>query len=147
MSEPRQSTSHALWAAVVVLLAYAVLPSWVGEYFPLNRFDLFAFSEPRDSRLVVVDSDDRLSEVWGWSGWACEPPRAPRAAPSEACVSAIIDPIRDEQVRRHIRRNPLREEKRAQSVRVMRQLISIEAGQAPELELCHVMRCQAVKRE
>ena len=147
MTEPRDAPSHALWAAVLVLLAYAVLPSWVGEYFPLNRFDLFAFSEPRDSRLIVVDSDNQLTEVWGWSEWACESPRAQSEAPSEACISAIIDPIRDEQVRRHIRRNPLRSGARAQSVRVMRQLISIEAGQPPELELCHVKRCRAVRRE
>ena len=148
MSEERSdSRPYAFWAAFIVLLGYAALPSWIGEVYPLNRFDLFAFSQPRDSRLVVQDSDGSLSEVWGWSGWACESADTPQQQRPAACLSAIIDPVRDAQIQRHIRTHPLGDAIDAVQVNLVRQLVSIQPGEPPQLELCQVRRCRAVKHE
>lgn len=150
---PRRAWAAALLVSALVLAGYVIIPSKVIEVYPLNRVDLFGFSQAADSRIVVQRSDGTLVEAWAWDKWHCEGPISLEPVGEPACAGAIWSPDRDGRIVAHIERaqlgsahsSPGNETARdgGEPVVLVRQVVDFRAS--PELyaqALCPLAKCR-----
>lgn len=129
-----------------LLLGYAAVSFKLGAFYPFSSFDLFAFSEPADSRLIVRLPDGALAEVRDFSAWACAAD-APTLEPPEgaACPDAPRKEHQERLALRYIRRHALGDAP-GNEVVVGRQVVSYREDVAkPQVHFCPLFTCGAAR--